>query len=533
MLDQIKEFFSNLFGTESWPARWHCGRWTEFHGWLYICSDLAIWLAYFAIPLLLIRLVTQKKDIPLPTLFWLFGAFILLCGMTHLLDALIFWWPAYRLAGLVRFFTACISVLTVISLYQFLPKAAALKTSAQFEAEIQQRLKTERSLIEAKERAETSEKLKHQFLSNMSHEIRTPMNAIIGFTGLLERTKLSPDQFEWLQAIKYSSDNLLVIVNDILDFAKIESGTLELDEKKINIADLVHSAVTMLKNRAEDKGIRLVFSIDSTIPEVVLGDSVRLTQVLLNLLSNAVKFTNHGEVNVEVFLLEDNQDTVTIEFSVTDTGIGIQEQHLETIFDSFSQISNNNTRLYGGTGLGLAIAKRLTELQGGTLSAHSKYNEGSCFKFNLPFKKFDFNNTDVTAIDQEPMIEFITGKRVLVVEDNPISRRLLSIWLELWKLEADMADNGRIAIEKLMQNQYDLVLMDIQMPEMDGYETSRHIRTQMQSNIPIIAMTAHALKDEIDKCMNAGMNNYISKPFNPSDLLAKLTYYFKYNPRSG
>lgn len=533
MFDQIREFFSKLLETESWPARWHCGTWTEFHGWLYIFSDLAIWLAYFAIPLFLVRLVTRKKDLPLPTIFWLFGAFILLCGMTHLIDALMFWWPAYRLNGLVRFLTAVISLMTVISMYQFFPVAAALKTSLQYDEEIQKRLKTEKSLIEAKERAENSEKVKQQFLSNMSHEIRTPMNAIIGFTGLMERTKLSPDQFEWLQAIKYSSGNLLVIINDILDFAKIESGTLELDEKKINIADLVHSAITMLKNKADDKGIGLIFSIDSAIPEVVLGDSVRLTQVLLNLLSNAVKFTNQGEVKVEVLLLEETDDTVSIEFSVTDTGIGIQEQHLETIFDSFSQISNNNTRLYGGTGLGLAIAKKLTELQGGTLAAFSKYQEGSCFKFKIPFKKVDLKDTEDVVAEHEPMIEFIADKRVLVVEDNPISRKLVSIWLELWKLKVDLADNGKVAIEKLMQNEYDIVLMDIQMPEMDGYETTRHIRTQMQRDIPIIAMTAHALKDEIDKCMRAGMNNYISKPFNPTELLAKLVHHIKYHPRSG
>ena len=525
MGDQIVEFFLKLLDPGGWPPRWYCGKWTDFHGWLYICSDLAIWGAYFAIPLLLAQFVLKKKDIPLPTVFWLFGAFILLCGLTHLVDAMMFWWPAYRLNGLIRFGTACVSWLTVISLFKYLPMAFALKTSSQFEAELKKRKIMEASLIQAKERAEASEKVKEQFLSNMSHEIRTPMNAIIGFTHLLESAQLSNEQKEWLHAIKYSGENLLVIINDILDYSKIEAGKMVFVEHRINIAELMHSAVTMLKYKAAEKNIRLLFSADPQIPLIVLGDSVRLTQILLNLISNAVKFTEQGQVNVDVALLDETADEVNIRFAVSDTGIGIQEEHFDLIFESFTQASNHTTRKYGGTGLGLTIAKKLVEQQGGTLSVQSKINTGSTFTFILPFKKVTSIEQEQENLENETQVANIAGKSVLVVEDNQISQMLVKIWLERWYVRVTLAENGLVALNLLRNNNYDLILMDIQMPEMDGYETAAHIRTELNLQVPIIAMTAHAMQDEIDKCLIVGMTDYISKPFNSNELLSKINHY--------
>jgi signal transduction histidine kinase/ActR/RegA family two-component response regulator len=435
-----------------------------------------------------------------------------------------FWWPAYRINALVKFLTAVFSIATISALFKIFPEALLLKTSREFEIELNERRKVEKELTIQKNRAETSEKVKDQFLVSMSHEIRTPMNVIIGFTRLLEETKLSNQQQEWVHDIKYAGENLLTIINDILDFAKIKAGRMQYEQNNIKINELVRTTIFMLMPKADEKNIALKFFVDPKIPSEVIGDSVRVTQVLINLLSNAIKFTHFGEVKVDVSLLNESDENVSLQFSVCDTGIGIPEDKLQLIFDSFTQVSDTTSRIYGGTGLGLAIAKKLVEEQGGTLTVKSKYNEGSCFLFTLPFRKNGLKEeTDFKNEIGAP--ESIANLNILLVEDNPLNQKLAKFILEKWKLKVDIADNGRVALNKINQKKYDLVLMDVEMPEMDGYEATRKIRKGSQKYIPIIAMTAHAQKGEEKKCFEAGMNDYISKPFDPKVLLSKIIYH--------
>ena len=385
----------------------------------------------------------------------------------------------------------------------------------------------EQELIRLKEKAESSEKLKDEFLANMSHEIRTPMNAIIGFTDLLKDTKLSREQKNWLKTIKISGENLLVIINDILDFSKVEAGKIEFENNKIDIADLIQSSIALLKAKANRKKIKMQFNIDKQVPTIVYGDSVRLTQIVLNLISNAIQFTTNGTVDVTIDLVEETDKNVTVKFSVIDTGIGIEPDKIASVFESFTQANGTISRKYGGTGLGLTIAKKLVEQQGGTISVKSEFEKGSCFSFILPFTKINtyvkVKKTERKKLD----IKHVANLNVLVVEDNIINQQLVNAILSKWKINVDVVDNGKIAISKLNSKNYDLIMMDIQMPEMDGYDASEYIRGVMHISTPIIAMTAYAMKGEAEKCIRYGMSDYISKPIDPNDLLEKIIHHSK------
>lgn len=530
LIDQIFEFFTKLFGTESWPPRWRCGRWTDFHGWLYILSDLTIAASYFAIPFLLVKFVTKKRDLPLPIIFWLFGAFILLCGLTHLIDAAIFWWPAYRLSALLKFLTAVVSVLTLIELYKLFDVALTLKTSKQFEEEIKYRQDLELALVKEKTVAQESQKAKELFLANMSHEIRSPMNAIIGFTRLFNENKsnLTTEQRQWLHAIRTSGENLLVIINDILDFSKLNSGKEEFEQNNIVLQEFLFDTINSLSFTATDKNIKLELEVQPELPSIIIGDQVRLNQILLNLLSNAIKFTSAGSVKLKVELIENQQEILSIKFSVTDTGIGISEDKLSKIFESFTQASKSITTQYGGTGLGLTISKKLVELQGGSIDVESEIGKGSTFSFVLPFINPNTNESvsTITLVNKDEF-KNLTGLSVLLFEDNEINQKLAKIILQKNGMKVDIAQNGQLGLELFAKRTHDVILMDLQMPVMDGYETTAYIRNVLNNDVPIIAMTAHASKSEVDKCKAAGMNDYISKPFDTNNLLNKILIHTK------
>ncbi len=527
LLDQMVEFFTRLLGTENWPPRWRCGRWTDFHGWLYILSDIVIATSYFIIPTLLVVFVLKKKDVPLPRVFWLFGAFILFCGITHLLDAAIFWWPAYRLAALLRFFTAVISILTVIAIIRLVNEALLLKTSKQFEEELNKRKAVEESLIEAREVAEESKKAKEQFLANMSHEIRTPMNAILGFSNLLKETNLDAQQKEWLHTIKVSGENLLVIINDILDFSKIESGKLDFNLGAIDFHAFMNDTMSSVSLTSKQKLIDLELEIAGNVPPSILVDSVRLNQVLLNMLSNSVKFTAKGKVKVKVELYNQVNEVLNLKFTVQDTGMGIPEDKLEKIFEIFTQADSKISAQYGGTGLGLAISKRLIELQGGSIEVQSEVGVGSTFAFTWPFLlSLSQKETKKSILKTEDLIA-LSGISILLVEDNKINQKLAKVIIEKHGALIDIAENGKEAIELLKIKKYQLVLMDIQIPVMDGYETTIYIRNELKMDLPIISLTAHALKSELDKCIEVGMNDYITKPYKVNELLSKIIKYVK------
>ncbi|MGZ4054506.1 MAG: response regulator [Bacteroidia bacterium] len=390
-------------------------------------------------------------------------------------------------------------------------------------------------LIKAQKELEDSVKIKEQFLANMSHEIRTPMNAIVGFTNIILKTDLTPEQKQYIEAVKTSGENLLVIINDILDFSKIQSGQFAFEQIELNISGLTSSILELMHQKLIEKNLKLSIKIDEKIPKILKGDPLRLHQILLNLVSNAIKFTQKGEVRIEIDMISENHDVSDVQFSVIDTGIGISSDKQFSIFNGFTQASNETTRKYGGTGLGLTIVKQLIELQGGTISVQSELGIGSVFTFNLKFKKaFSSDIAKNKAIDDRTIQEQenISGLKILLVEDNLLNQILAKKVLTDWNWEVEVAENGLIAIEKLKKSNFDVILMDIQMPEMDGYEATRTIRKMpdpAESETPIIAMTAHAMAGEADKCLKAGMDDYISKPFDTKVLHSKIIEAVKKN----
>ncbi len=378
------------------------------------------------------------------------------------------------------------------------------------------KLKAENATIIAEEAVKT----KQQFLSNMSHEIRTPMNAIIGFTKVILKTELTAKQNEYLQAIKTSGDSLIVLINDILDLAKVDSGKMTFEKTPFKIALTISAMLHLFEAKIQEKNLRLIREYDSNIPEVLSGDPVRLNQIILNLVSNAVKFTESGSITMRVKMLYEDEHKVTLEFTVSDTGIGIPKGKTEKIFENFQQASSNTSRLYGGTGLGLAIVKQLVEGQGGIVKVASKVAEGSDFSFTL-----DFDKTKERAMLEQDIINEkaeLKNINILVVEDIVLNQLLMKTLLDDFGFGRDIADNGRIAIEKLKEKHYDIILMDLQMPEMNGFEATDYIRNTMRSNIPIIALTADVTTVDLEKCKAVGMNDYLAKPVNEDLLYSKI-----------
>jgi len=373
--------------------------------------------------------------------------------------------------------------------------------------------------------AESAVRAKQQFLSNMSHEIRTPMNAIIGFTKVVLKTDLTIKQREYVQAIKMSGDALIVLINDILDLAKVDAGKMIFEQIPFKMELSISAMLHLFEAKVQEKNLKLIKEYDSKIPEVLVGDPMRLHQIILNLLSNAVKFTTKGKITLIVRLLSEDEDSATLEFAVTDTGIGIAENKIEKIFDNFQQASSGTSRLYGGTGLGLAISKQLVEAQNGSIRVKSKINEGSTFSFVLSFQKTQIaaeSETGIQELDRE-----IKNIKVLVAEDIALNQLLMKTLLDDFGFECDIAGDGKIAVEKLRTNNYDIILMDLQMPEMNGFEATDYIRNTMNSTIPIIALTADVTTVDLAKCKAVGMNDYIAKPVDERLLHSKIVEYVK------
>ncbi len=391
-------------------------------------------------------------------------------------------------------------------------------------SDISRRKKVQEQLEIAIREAREAKQMQEQFLANMSHEIRTPMNGIKGMTDLLLSTPLSTKQHELAEVIKRSVNNLLVIVGDILDFSKIKAGKLNIERITFSVSDILNNATAIFEHRLKKKRLELFTSIDPAIPRWLIGDPHRLNQVLINLLGNAIKFTDQGHIQVDVALHRQTETGVILSFTVKDTGIGIPESSLPHIFDSFAQGSRDTSRLYGGTGLGLTICKQLIHLQGGDISVTSAIGKGASFQFHLPYGISESAATDRnTAETTQDYSKLLAGKRFLVAEDNEINQKLIDYVLRKAGGTVEMFSNGADAIRHLQQDQvFDLIIMDIQMPEMDGYATTRYIRNDLKLQTPIIAMTATAMKGEQLQCIESGMNEYMTKPFEFTDLYKRI-----------
>lgn len=391
--------------------------------------------------------------------------------------------------------------------------------------DISEQKRIERELINAKDIAEQSVRVKEQFLTNMSHEIRTPMNGIIGFARILESTNLDSDQKQSVEAIKRASKNLMTIINDILDFSKIDANKMTFEDVNFSLSKIVNSVMEVLSPISKEKKVKLLCEIDPEINDLLIGDPTRLSQILINLVGNALKFTEKGYVELTVSQQEESEFEAAIQFMVIDTGIGIPIDKIDSIFESFNQASNETTRKFGGTGLGLTITRKLIELQGGKITVESEVSKGSQFSFLIHYKKAQKGIVEPIKLKKEELSSnFLKGIKILLVEDNELNQLLAIKVFARWEKEIDIADNGRIAIEKVEKNDYDIILMDIQMPEMDGNEVAKYIRNNMgyKSNIPIIALTAHATLVEEKRSLESGMNDYLSKPFDFNVLLEKL-----------
>ena len=393
--------------------------------------------------------------------------------------------------------------------------------------DISKQKRTERELIEAKtlaeaaqNKAESATAAKQQFLSNMSHEIRTPMNAMLGFTRVALKTDLSAKQKEYLTAIKTSGDSLIVLINDILDLAKVDAGKMEFEQKPFKLADSMGVLLHLFEPKIQEKNLTLKIKYDEKIPEILRGDATRLHQIILNLLSNAVKFTNVGTITVSVKLLHKDGEKATVEFAVSDTGIGIAADKIDKIFDNFHQAASDTNRLFGGTGLGLAIVKQLVTAQNGTIEVESTVGKGSTFSFSLNFGRTE---KEVEYADEIEILDTeFKNIKILVVEDMLLNQLLMKTILDDFGFERDIAENGKLAIEQLKMKTYDLILMDLQMPEMNGFEATKYIRNTLKSDIPIIALTADVTTADVEKCTAVGMNDYIAKPVDERILYSKI-----------
>ena len=372
--------------------------------------------------------------------------------------------------------------------------------------------------------------VKDEFISNMSHEIRTPLNAIIGFNDLLSKTPLNEEQANFLKTINVASHNLKKIINDVLDVSKLEGNKIQLEENPLSISELIQHIIKLQFPNAKAKNLKLLFSLDHEIPDYVLGDQTRLVQILNNLVSNALKFTEDGSVEIRAMVESKQLESTTILFEVKDTGIGIPLEKKQRIFERFEQAENSTTRLYGGTGLGLNIVKKLVALYGSEVQLESEVGKGSLFSFKIEFKECTEYQPQRDLNEEEICANLFKDYKILLVEDNFHNQLLAKSYFKRWGAEIAIAENGEIALEALLKSDFDIILMDLQMPIMNGYITTNKIRTELKLDIPIIGCSANSKSSEQKKCIESGMNDYITKPYTEEDLIQTTSKHLNIKP---
>jgi signal transduction histidine kinase/CheY-like chemotaxis protein len=533
-------FLGDLFSTEGFMPRWLCGEWSEAHGWLHIVSDTLVFGAYSAIPVALWYFVVLKKhQVPFSLLFWLFGAFILSCGFTHLIDATLFWKPWYRLSGLMKLVTALVSWATVLAMWRVFPKALSLpgieELNRKLQAEVVQRrqAEAEREILLASERssrqeAEHANRMKEEFVATLSHELRTPLNAILGYVSLMrEEDGNNAELVKKIEVIERNALSQKRLVEDLLDTNRIITGKLRLDVQSVDLGGVIENALDSLRPQALAKTIRLAKVIEGA-PVEVRGDPTRLQQIFWNLVSNAIKFTPAGG-RVEVLLERVNSH---VEVTVNDSGIGISSEDLARIFERFKQVDSTSARRYGGLGLGLAICKALVEMHGGSIVAKSSGpGQGASFRVALPLpalqgdkEQHDRRHPQAAAPASEPtQLPRLEGLSLLVVDDDADSRDLLKHALSQLGAGVRTVDSAAGALTAADAEEFDVILSDIGMPDMDGLGMITELRrrqTCRNQNVPAVALTAYAATEDRKRALLAGFDTFLSKPVDLGEVVA-------------
>jgi len=540
-------YLSKLFDTEGFPARWYCGSaWAEepASGWLHILSDIGIFGAYTAIPVVLAFFILRRRDVPFPRILWLFVAFIFACGFGHLIEAIIFWHPIYRFSGAIKLTTAIVSWATVVALVQIVPVALQFPGLAKLNTELRSEVETRKGVEEAlrksedklaklltsereaRSEAERANRIKDEFLSTVSHELRTPLNAILGYAQLLLMGKPQGTAAEELSVIERNAKLQAQIIDDLLDMSRIISGKVRLEVSSVDMTEVIEAAVATVRPAAEAKSLRIQLMLHPNTG-LVLGDSGRLQQVVSNLLTNAVKYTPKGG-RVQVSLERVNSH---LEVRVADDGQGIDPEFLPLVFERFRQADPTTTRKHGGLGLGLSIVKHLVELHGGTVEARSPgVGQGSTFIVSLPIQLMHGGYEAVPSMpaaardgeDGASKLD-LRGIHILAVDDEPDSRELVRRLLSGHNADVTLAASAEEALMQFKALRPQVVLSDIGMPEKDGYDLMRSIRALPESEgggVPAVALTALARPEDRKRAMLAGYQAHIAKPVDPAELVA-------------
>ena len=520
------EFLSRLFDVSGFPRRWNCGDWSYGHGLLHILSDLGVWSAYVAIPCVLIYFASKKRDLPFRSIFWLFGAFILACGTTHLMEAIIFAWPAYRLAGVIKLFTALVSWATVIALVPITPKALALRTPEELEREVQERRKAENELrqmqaeLERRVEERTAElrqveqvlrqhdRNKDEFLAMLGHELRNPLAAVAGAFEVLNLSQThDPHLKAVLEIIGRQSLHMRRMIDDLLEISRIARGKIQLHAESVNLVEVVRQTMSDQEHPLREAGLTATMSL----PEDALwvnGDRTRLAQILANLLQNAMKFTDPGG-RVDVSLMRNPSEHAVLR--VRDSGIGMTAESLSQVFQPFKQLDASR----GGLGLGTALVKSLVELHGGSVSATSEgTGKGSEFTVRLPLAPAP-SGMNLSAPERSGP----ASCRVLVIDDRIDASYPVKVLLEKDGHQVHVASDGLSGIEAARTFQPQVVFCDIGMPGMDGYEVARMLRADNDLCLAyLVALTGFGQDEDRQRARAAGFDQHLTKPASQADL---------------